>query len=451
VETALSSGENCALIIYKLRSHQIRSALLTEKTLYPRHIETDLDAALADTPVVVIAGPRQCGKSTLAEQVADRVGARHVTLDDAGARAAANADPTGFVEQSERPLFVDEFQKAPALLDAIKRRVDRARGNREDAAGMFLLTGSANVWATLRISESLTGRAERIQLWPLSQGEIAGQRERFVDDLLRGKVPRCVGQPIGRGAVSERMALGGYPEMLARGDTRRRARWARSYVDMIVERDVRDVARNAQQLDDLPRLLRLAASRVGNLVEPTDMGRAIGMKKDSVRRYLRLLELLYLVRRAPAWSSNIGQRVIKAPKLWMPDTGLAFELLGYSAKRFEDADAPLAGALFENFVAGEITKQATWSEADVRLHHFRSHGGREVDIVIEALDGSVAGIEVKLGASPGPRDFSGLAHLRDKLGDRFKAGVVVNTGAETLPFGDRLWVVPVAGLWAGSS
>ena len=347
------------------------------------------------------------------------------------------------------PLFVDEFQKAPALLDAIKHRVDRARGAGKDAAGMFLLTGSANVWATLRIAESLTGRAERIQLWPLSQGELLGRREHFIDGLLRGDVPRCVEQPIGRRAVSERLVLGGYPQMLARPDARRRSRWARSYVDMIVERDVRDVVRNAQQLDDLPRLLQLAATRLGNLIEPTDMGRSIGMKKDSVRRYLRLLELLFLIRRVPAWSTNVGQRVVKARKLWMTDTGLACELLGYSATRFEDGDAPLAGALFENFVAAELTKQATWSEGDVRLHHFRAHGGQEVDVVVEALDGSVAGIEVKLSASPRRHDFRGLAQLRDKLGERFKAGVVVNTGAETLPFGDRLWTMPVSGLWMG--
>jgi uncharacterized protein len=188
------------------------------------------------------------------------------------------------------------------------------------------------------------------------------------------------------------MALGGYPEMLARSDARRRSAWARNYIDMVVERDVRDLAQKAQQLDELPQLLRLAASRVGNLIEPTNMGRAIGMKKDSVRRYLHLLELLFLVRRVPAWSRNIGQQLIKAPKLWLPDTGLAFQMLGYTAARFEADDAPLAGALFENFVAGEIAKQATWSESDVRLHHFRTAGGREVDVVIESADGGVAGI-----------------------------------------------------------
>lgn len=431
----------CANCSYDLRE-------MPELSLYVRHVAADIEAALADTPVVVIVGPRQCGKSTLAEQIARERGARHVSLDDAGRRAAAQADPAGFIEGGNLPLFIDEFQKAPALLDAIKRRVDRARSGGARPAGMFLLTGSANVWATLKISESLTGRAERVQLWPLSQGELHGRREGFLDELLAGRVPRLTDEPVGRRTLSELLVTGGYPEMVARRDPKRRSRWARSYVDMILERDVRDISGGAQQLDELPPLLELAATRVGNLLDLTSLGQAIGMKRDSARRYLNMLELLYLVRRAPAWSRNIGQRLVKSPKLWLPDTGLACQLLGYSAERFENDETALAGSLFENFIAGELAKQATWSQADVRLHHFRTRGGREVDILVEASDGSVAGIEVKLSASPSARDFSGLAYLRDRLGERFKAGVVVHTGSDTLPFGERLWAVPAGGVWS---
>jgi len=416
--------------------------------IYPRHTEAEVVAAMADTPVVAIVGPRQCGKSTLAEAVADGHGARHVSLDDARARAAANSDPAGFIEGADLPLVIDEFQKAPPLLDAIKHRVDQARRGGRRPAAMFLLTGSANVWATLRLSESLTGRAERVQLWPLSQGEIEGRREDLIDRLFDGDIPELIGRPVGRGAVSDRLVAGGYPEMVARSEPRRRARWARAYVEMVVERDARDVVERPQQLDELPKLLELAAARVGGLVEPTAMGSAIGMKKDSVRRYLRLLELLYLVHRVPAWSRNIGQRLIKSPKLWLPDSGLACELIGYSAERLVSDDTAQAGALFESFVAGELLKQAGWSETAVRLHHFRTAGGREVDIVLEAPDGRVVGVEVKLGSTPAKGDFSGLAHLRDRLGERFVAGVVVSTAPETLRFGDRLWALPVSGLWS---
>lgn len=399
---------------------------------------------------MVIVGPRQCGKSTLAAEIAGGREARHVTLDDAGPRAAANADPAGFIEQAELPLFIDEFQKAPALLEAIKSRVDRERRDRKGAvAGLFLLTGSANVWATLKVSESLAGRAERIQLWPLSQGEIRGRRERFVDRLFEGAVPSVSGVPTGRTAISEAVVTGGYPEMLARNEPRRRSRWVQNYLEMILERDVRDLAKRAQRLDELPRLLELAAARVANLMDLTELGNSIGMKRDSVSRYLNLLEILFLVRRVPAWSRNIGQRLIKTPKLWLPDSGLAAHLVSYSSKRFEDLEDSFAGALFENFVAGEIAKQITWAKREVRLYHFRTAGGREVDIVLEDKDGSVAGIELKLGSTPDTRDFSGLEHLRNKLKGRFKAGVVLNTGPETLPFGEGLWAAPVSTLWAG--
>ncbi len=398
---------------------------------------------------MVIVGPRQSGKSTLAGQVAVERGARQVTLDDAAPRAAANADPTGFVEQGELPLLIDEFQKAPALLEAIKSRVDRERRKQGRAAGMFLLCGSANVWTTLQIAESLAGRAERVQLWPLSQGEILGRRERFIDGLFEGRVAPITGAPAGRDAISEQVITGGYPEMLARREPRRRSRWVQSYLEMILERDVRDLTKRAQQLDELPRLLEAAAARIANLVDLTELGTAIQMKRNSVSRYLRLLELLFLVRRVPAWSRNIGQRLVKAPKLSLPDSGLAAQLVGYSAERFQDLQDSFAGALFENFVVGELTKQATWTEREVRLHHFRTAGGREVDIVLEDKRGALAGIEVKLGSTPTAEDFRSLAHLRDRLKGRFKAGIVINTGPDTLPFGDRLWAAPVSTLWSG--
>ncbi len=235
--------------------------------------------------------------------------------------------------------------------------------------------------------------------------------------------------------------------MLARGDPQRRARWLENYVQMILERDVRDLAAKAQQLDELPRLLGAAAARVSGLLEITDLASDTKLKRDTASRYLTLLELLFLLRRAPAWSRNLGQRLIKAPKLWFPDSGLASQLVGYDERRFEADETPLAGALFENFVASELTKQATWCEADVRLYHLRTAGGSEVDLVIEARDGTIAGIESKLTASVRERDFNGLRHLRDRLGERFGAGIVVHTGPDTLPFGDRLWAVPISALW----
>jgi uncharacterized protein len=415
--------------------------------LYSRHIKAGLDAALDDTPVAIVVGPRQAGKSTLASLVADEREARYVTLDDDGPRQAANDDPTGFVENAAIPICIDEFQKAPGLLPAIKARVDRARAGGKRPAGMFLLTGSANVWATLRISESLVGRAERVALWPLSQGELRGRRETFIDDLFAGRVPQVTDAPVGRPAVAAAIGAGGYPEAVAREDGRRRGRWFEEYVAMTLERDVRDLTRKAQQLDELPTLLRLAATRISGLLSPTGIARDAGMSRPTVQRYLALLEQLFLLVRARAWSRNIGQRMIKAPKVWLPDTGLACRLLDYDQSRFKEDETALAGALFENFVAMELVKQATWTETNVRIHHLRTAGGREIDILIEGGDGSVCGIEVKLGATARSRDFAALRHLQSKLGPRFKLGIVMHTGSETLPFGDGLWALPASALW----
>lgn len=420
-----------------------------DQELYPRNAKPALEAALSDTPVVVIAGPRQSGKSTLAEQIGDQIGAQSVTLDDGAAKAAANADPAGFIEQARLPLLIDEFQKAPGLAEAIKHRVDRERRSGPRAAGLFLLTGSANVWGTLRISESLAGRAERVPLWPLSQGEIERRREQFIDTLFEGRPEVVEDAATGRGPIAERIVTGGYPAMLLRPDARRRSHWVHSYLEMILQRDVQDLASRARQLDELPRLLALAAGRAGSLLDLSELSRAIEMKRDSVSRYLRLLELLFLVHRVPAWSRDIGRRLIKRPKLWLPDSGLLAQVAGYDAERFEDLEDPFCGAIFENFVASELVKQSVWAEREVRFHHFRTAGGREVDIVLESQAGDVVAIEAKLGATPHEGDFRGLAYLRDKLGPKFKAGVVVNTGTQTLPFGERLWTVPVSTLWRG--
>ncbi len=416
--------------------------------LYPRHATTQITDALADTPVVVIVGPRQSGKSTLAGQLANGRGAELVSLDDAAPRAAANADPTGFIEERRLPLFIDEFQKAPALLDAIKSRVDRARSGGRSVAGMFLLTGSANVWSTLRISESLTGRAERVHLWTLSQGELLGRREPFLAGLLTGKVPHVDAQPVGREPIAEAVVRGGYPEMLTRPSHARRTRWLSEYMQMTLERDILDLTDRPRQLEEMPRLLKAAAARIGGIVDLTSIGTGIEMKRDSVRRYLHLLELLFLLRQVPAWSPGLTPRTIKKPKLWITDSGLACQLTAHDEHRFLTDQTGAAGLLFENFVASEITKQTSLLQAGVSLHHYRTTGGREVDIVCEADDGSIAGIEVKLSATPHPSDFNGLTHLRDILGSRFRGGVVVHTGAETLPFGDRLWAIPVTALWS---
>ena len=409
-------------------------------TLFDRHVTPALEAALADTPVVLLVGPRQAGKTTLCRLVADRRGARLLSLDDAATLAAATADPAGFIAGIEGPVVLDEIQKAPALLPAIKLAVDRRR-----EPGRFLLTGSADVLALPRVSESLAGRMEVLTLWPLSQGELAGRREGFIDALFAKASPKLGATGEARAALVERALRGGFPEAVARRDPERRRAWFRSYVTTILERDVRNFGQ-IEGLTDLPRLLGLLAARSASLLNIAELSRSIGLPHTTLTRYLALLERAFLVRRLPAWAGNRARRAVKTPRVWMPDTGLMGHLAGLTSARLA-AEPTAMGPLLENFAASELAKQLGWSRTPAELFHFRTHSGMEVDLVLEADDGRLAGIEVKSAATVGAADFKGLDALRDIAGKRFHRGVVLYTGREALPFGRDLWALPVSAIW----
>jgi predicted AAA+ superfamily ATPase len=334
---------------------------------------------------------------------------------------------------------IDEIQKAPDLLPAIKLTVDRDR-----RPGRFLLTGSANVLTLPRVSESLAGRMEVLPLYPFSAGELAGRRETFVARLFEGsfggKPPKAPPAPL-----AARLACGGFPEAVQRRDPARRAAWFAAYISTLLQRDVRDLAR-VDALYALPNLLRVFAARTAGLLNLADVGRDAVLPHTSVTRYLALLEMLFLVQRVPAWSANFGQRLVKAAKLHVGDTGLACHLIGVDAARLNQEPA-LLGRLAESFVAGELRKQIAWTDPQTGLFHFRTAAGLEVDFVLEKPDGSVAGVEVKSKISVGPGDFLGLSGLRERLGKRWRAGVLLYTGDRVLPFGDGLWALPIETLW----
>lgn len=408
--------------------------------MFGRNLQMVIQRALRDMPVVLVNGARQTGKTTLVRTIAKgQRGMRYVTLDDAATLAAAQADPVGFVSGLGERVVFDEVQKAPELFPALKVVVDRRR-----APGRFLLTGSADVLALPSLSESLAGRMEPRVLWPLSQGEIAGVEEFFVGAMLARDPPRPIVSDSDRADVVRRALRGGFPDVFRRSEDRRRS-WFDAYVTTILQRDVRDLA-DIEHLSAIPRILGLLAARAGALLNTADLSRTTGVPNTTMQRYLALLEHTFLLRLLPAWSSNRSTRLIKTPKVTLVDTGLLAHLAGISAARLR-REASLAGSLLENFVAVELWKQLSWGSRRAELFHFRTHGGREVDLVIEADDGRIVGIEVKAAATIDRGDFAGLEALREAAGARFHRGVVLYTGREPLPFGKRLFALPIASLW----
>ena len=396
--------------------------------------------ALHDTRVVLIAGARQAGKSTLAAEVATHDHpARFLSLDDKATRDAAIADPTGFVAGLAGPVVIDEVQRAPDLLLAIKRAVDN-----DPSPGRFLLTGSASILSAPRIVESLAGRVEIVDLWPLAQSEIERTDANIVDALFSGRPPLVTGATVGRVAFVERAVRGGYPEALRR-DGRRRERWFDDYVRGIVERDLRDLS-GAYKLEHVPRLLRLLAAQSAGIFRAERIGRAVGLDTKTVQAYTRLLETVFLVTRVPAWRPSLGSREIQSPKVFVTDSGLLAHLLGADDTRAAEDDQ-VTGRLFESFVAMEVARHLPWAATSARLHHYRDRD-EEVDVVLESRSGAVACIECKASATVGRSDHRAIGRLRDALGERFVAGFVVYTGADTIPLGDRIWAVPVSALWA---
>jgi predicted AAA+ superfamily ATPase len=405
-----------------------------------RHIEDSILRAMTDTPVLLLNGARQTGKTTLAQAMAAGAGSQYFTLDDSATLALAAGDPSGFIRNLSGPVVLDEIQKAPDLFPAIKLAVDKDR-----RPGRFLLTGSANVMTLPRLSESLAGRMEIIPLYPFSAGELAGVTEGFLPRLFAGSITALKPTPACEDTEA-RLIRGGYPEATERTADDRRAAWFASYISTLLQRDVRDLAR-VDALHTLPNLLKLLAARASGLLNLADVGRDAGLPHTTLTRYLALLETVFLVHRLPAWSRNLGQRLVKAPKLHLVDTGLACHLLGADARRLSE-DRPLLGRLLESYVVGELRKQLSWTDPQTALYHFRTATGSEVDVVLEKPDGSVAAVEVKAGATVAPSDFAALKALRDQLGTQFRTGVVLYQGDQTVPFGDKLWLAPVSALWA---
>ena len=443
---------------------------MPSSVFYPRSVERRLVEALEDSPVVLIHGPRQCGKTTLAQFTCApnylTWGGDHLTwggerlawgysredrdytyfsFDDPVTRDGARADPTGFVADLPERVILDEVQRVPELFEAIKISVDRQR-----APGRFLLTGSTNVFLVPQLSDSLAGRIQIVPLHPLTQYELTGRSDPsrpdadFLNALFGDGFPIFQCERLGSQLV-ERIVAGGYPAALERPTARRSANWYRDYVEALVQRDARDMTR-VRSLDVLPRLLRAAAAQTAQLFNLSSLASPFELSRPSIGDYVTLLERLFLLERLPAWHGNRLKRLVKSPKLHLTDTGLAAALLGADAKALA-ADGTLLGHFLETFAFRELRREASWQDTPIEFFHFRDKDGAETDIVMEQASGAVAGVEIKAAASVSSRDFRGLRKLERAAGNRFVRGVVLYDGETAIPFGDRFHAVPISRLW----
>ncbi len=406
-------------------------------SLYPRRIEARIAEALSDTPVVLIAGPRQAGKTTLVRQMATE-GMRYLTLDDELTLLSAKDDPVGMIRSLDRAI-IDEIQRAPQLLLAIKKSVDENR-----RPGRFLLTGSANVMVLPAVADSLAGRMERLVLLPLSQSELYGSTANWIDAAFAGRLLNVTTPVVGQ-ALVEAVLRGGYPEAIARTGARRRSVWARQYLDAIIQRDVRDVA-SIDKLDQLPIFLRALAQVSGQMCNYTQLGGQVGLDSKTAARYVGVFEQMFLLKRVEVWARNQLKRVIKTPKLQFIDAGLLATLLDLGADEVQ-RDRRRFGSVLETFVYGELLKHSSTAEGDYRLLYYRDVDMFEVDIVIENASGDLIGVEVKATATVKASDLRGLKKFASVAGDKFKMGVLLYDGTESMPLGDGLWAAPLSTLW----
>lgn len=405
-----------------------------------RHIEGSLIEALEDTPVLLINGARQSGKSTLVKKVFSETH-QYVTLDDVSVLAGIKYDAVSFLEGLNKPTIIDEIQRAPELFIPLKKVVDENR-----RAGFFVLTGSVNVMTLPKLSESLAGRMEIHTLWPLSQGEILGHKEGFIEKIF-GEGMAFEGSGISKEDLAHRVTVGGYPDAMMRKTVDRRSAWFKSYLTTLLERDIRELS-HIEGLTEIPKLVNLLGTRIGSLLNNSELSRTMGMAGTTLKRYLALLELIYIMVPLPAWSRNAGKRLVKSPKIYLNDTGLLTNLLFCDDEKLL-SNPGLFGHVLENFVVMEILKQKTWSRVPFNVYHYRTVVGKEVDIVLERGDSRLVGIEIKLSKSVTASDFVGLVELEESESVNFHRGVVLYLGEKVVPFGPNKYAVPLGALWMG--
>ena len=412
---------------------------MTAMPYYPRFSEAQLREALEDTPVVLIHGSRQCGKTTLATTLGKELGYQYYSFDDDNQRQAAKIDPIGFVQNLPEFCILDEIQRVPELFTSIKKSVDDNR-----KPGRFILTGSANVLLLPKLSDSLAGRMEIIHLRPLANTELAKQPPQFLTQLFSSDFKTNQKQKsyirLGK-KLAELIVTGGYPAAIARTNEKRKSRWYKDYITTLVQKDVKEMTR-IQNLDILPRLLSVSASQTARLFNASDLAAPFSLSRPTIREYLALLQQVFLIEQLEPWHNNRLSRLIKTPKLHLTDTGVACALLGITSKTLWQ-DKNLLGSLLETYIYQELRKSGDWYEQPLKFYHFRDKDKVEVDIIIEQGN-SIVGIEIKASATITKNDFKGLNKLKAKMNQSFLTGIVFYDGESIIPFGDKLYAIPIS-------
>lgn len=411
----------------------------TSKSAYSRYLTGPLEDALKDTPAVLIHGPRQSGKTTLAKKIGEKHGFRYFTFDDDVVRSSAQSDPVGFVADLPEKSILDEIQRVPSLFTALKAAIDRKR-----IPGRFILTGSSNVLLIPKLADSLAGRLGILRLYPLAQCEIESSEPTFLENLFGAGFKNRPYERLGI-ALSKRLASGGFPDALARSNYSRQSAWYRDYVEALIQRDIREMAR-IESLDILQRLMSLTAGYTSKLVNIAELAAPFHLSRQTISDYVSLLERIFLLDRLPPWFNNRMSRLVKTPKLHIGDTGLASALQGITAEELH-ADKPRLGPLVETFVFQELRKQASWREPPIGFFHFRDKDGVEVDLVLEEGINRIAGVEIKASSTVTDADFRGLRKLKQAVGKHFVGGALLYDGEASLSFGERLYAVPIRSLW----
>lgn len=406
--------------------------------MYRRNIETQLIEAAQDTPVLVINGSRQVGKSTLAESIFKETH-EYFTLDDLSTRIAISRDPLLFLENLKKPIILDEVQRLPEIFLPIKKIVDEKR-----RPGFFVLTGSSNILTLPRIADSLAGRIEIHTLWPFSQGELLGHKDNFVDALFNNTLDDAR-ESISDEDLTNRIITGGYPSVIERKNEERRRAWFRNYITSIVERDILEHAK-IDRLGDVSNLIHIFASRVGTLFNASEISRVLSIPNTTLNRYIGLLKQIFLLILIPPYFKSLTKRLVKTPKVYLNDTGIVNYLNNADSQKLSQ-DSVYMGHVLENFVVMELLKQQTWCKTPFNIYHYRSHSGMEVDFVLENFNGKCIAIEIKKSKHVTLGDFKGIDAFEKDIEKNFQCGIILYQGNDILPFKNNWFAIPIAKLW----